>query len=281
MDRITPGHHLYPGPDGSWRHSSPDGRFTRIRGPHELLSAARKHAYGAAAPAVLDENGRALLDALHARGVLTTAADGQAGDPDGAPWNVHIEGDDPVAHAVAALLPPTACVTTGPLDEEAVRVADSLVSSAGWLPDARWQQIDGWCKRHSTAWHRCHVEGLRFVLGPLSVPGSTVGYADTRGRILAAADLPDELAAHWAYLDQGHAAGVTGALPPVPWPGAAAAAVLAGLLIEDLLRLRTTGVPAARNVQLVVDPSTATVSRHLVLPLPVTAGAPEAPGAAG
>ncbi|MEU3404963.1 hypothetical protein ABZ766_13595 [Streptomyces sp. NPDC006670] len=47
MDRITPGHHLYPGPDGNWRHSSPDGHFTRIRGPHELLSAAQKHAYGA------------------------------------------------------------------------------------------------------------------------------------------------------------------------------------------------------------------------------------------
>ncbi|MFD9334991.1 hypothetical protein ACFWBF_11385 [Streptomyces sp. NPDC060028] len=274
MDRIARGHHLYPGPDGSWRHSSPDGHFTRIRGPHELLSAAQKHVYGAADPAEVDENGRALRAALHARGVLTTAADGQAADADTAPWSVHIEGDNPIAHAVAALLPPTARLSTGPLDEEVIRAADSVVSCAGWLPDARWQQIDDWCKSHATTWHRCHAEGLRFVLGPLSVPGSTVGYADTRGRILAAAGLPDELAAHWAYLDHGHAADATGdALPPVPWPGPAAAAVLAGLLVEDLLRLRTTGTPAARNVQLVVDASTATVSQHLVLPLPVTAGA--------
>lgn len=275
MDRITPGHHLYPGPDGSWRHSSPDGRFTRIRGPHELLSAAQKHIYGATDPAAVDETGLALLAELHSRGVLTATADGQADDANAAPWRVHVEGDNPVAHSVAALLAPTTHVSTGPLDEEAVRVADAVVSCAGWLPDARWQQIDAWCGSHSTTWHRCHAEGLRFVLGPLSVPGSTVGYADTRGRILAAADLPDELATHWAYLDQGRADETTNAnaLPPVPWPGPPTAAVLAGLLVEDLLRLRATGAPAARNMQLVVDPSTAAVSQHLVLPLPVTAAA--------
>ncbi|MEU3844134.1 hypothetical protein AB0E88_29435 [Streptomyces sp. NPDC028635] len=274
MDRIAPGHHLYPGPDGNWRHSAPDGRFTRIRGPHALLSSARRDAYGAASPAAADHPGResahALRTALRERGVLIADDDerstGTTAESGTAPWNVHIEGDNPVAHAVAALLPPGARVATGRLDEDAVRAADTVVSCAGWLPDAHWQHVDEWCARHSTSWHRCHAEGLRFVLGPMCVPGRTVGYADTRGRLLAAADLPDELAAHWSYLDGD-------ALPPVPWPGPGVTAVLAGLLVGDLLHRRDKGVPAARDTQLVVDPATLATDRHRVLPLPVTAHA--------
>jgi hypothetical protein len=102
------------------------------------------------------------------------------------------------------------------------------------------------CALNSTTWHRCRAEGLRFVLGPMSVPGRTVSYADTRGRLFAAADLPDEPAAHWAYLD-----GDT--LPPVPWPGTAATAVLAGLLVEDVLRRQEAGTPAGHDVQLVPE----------------------------
>ncbi|MFJ6079838.1 hypothetical protein ACIQI8_00445 [Streptomyces sp. NPDC092369] len=263
MDRIAPGHHLYEGPDGSWRHSSPDGRFTRIRGPQELLTAAQRFAYGTDGeqtdPALDSEHGRALLDALAERGALTTAQQ----PPVPRVLSVHIEGDNPITHAVVALLPPTARVTTGPVDENIVRTADVVVCCAGWLPDAHWQRVDAWCALHSTAWHRCHAEGLRFVLGPMSVPGRTVSYTDTRGRLLAAADLPDELAAYWAHLAEDDQ-------PPVPWPGAATAAVLAGLLVEDVLRWHESGAPAGRDVQLVVDASTATVDRHRVLPLPVT-----------
>ncbi|CAM5562763.1 hypothetical protein SALBM311S_01887 [Streptomyces alboniger] len=49
--------------------------------------------------------------------------------------------------------------------------------------------------------------------------------------------------------------------------------MIAGLLVEDLLRLRAFGTPAAEGVQLVFDPATATLDRHRVLPLPVTAHA--------
>jgi hypothetical protein len=274
MDRIAPGHHLYPGPDGNWRHSAPDGRFTRIRGPRELLSTAQRDAYGAAGPSAADSAGRddalALRTALRERGVLVAEGDlrshGATAAAGTALGNVHVEGDNPVAHAVAALLPPAVRVTTGRLDENAVRAADTVISCAGWLPDAHWRNVDEWCARHSTSWHRCHAEGLRFVVGPMYVPGHTVGYADTRGRLLAAADLPDELAAHWAYLDGD-------VLPPVPWPGPGVTAVLAGLLVGDLLHQRDTGVPAARDVQLVVDPATLATDRHQVLPLPVTAHA--------
>ncbi|MDX2661004.1 hypothetical protein [Streptomyces stelliscabiei] len=269
MDRIAPGHHLYEGPDGEWRHGAPDGRFTRIRGPKDQLREARSRAYGATAEA--PDNGEALaLDAaLRERGVL--AATG-ADDVD-TPWAVHIEDGTPVGDAVARLLPSTAEVSTGPLSEEVVRGADVVVSCAGWLPDTHWRHVDAWCSEYGTPWHRCHAEGLRFVLGPLFVPGRGPGYADTRGRILAAADLPNELAAHWAYLDAGHQDSSPHALPPVPWPSDAAAAVIAGLLVEDLLRLRAFGAPAAEGVQLVFDPATATLDRHCVLPLPVTAHA--------
>ncbi|MFD4791149.1 hypothetical protein ACFWN1_29710 [Streptomyces sp. NPDC058459] len=266
MDRIAPGHHLYAAPDGSWRHSTPDGRFTRIRGPRELLAAAQRFAYGRGGeqvdPGLESEHGQALLAALGERGTLATPRE----QPAPGALSVHIEGDNPVAHAVAALLPSGTRVATGPVDEDAVRAADTVVCCAGWLPDAHWRRVDAWCALHSTAWHRCHAEGLRFVLGPMTVPGRTVSYADTRGRLLAAADLPAELAAHWAYLD-----GDT--LPPVPWPGTGATAVLAGLLVEDVLRLHETGTPAGHDVQLVVDAATAAVERHRVLPLPVTAPA--------
>ncbi|WP_055534933.1 hypothetical protein [Streptomyces graminilatus] len=270
MDRVAPGHHLYPGPDGSWRHSTPDGRFTRIRGPQELLTAAQRFVHradeGPVDPLLDSEHGQALLAALGGRGALVGEAGGAQGrSVQGGP-SVHVEGDNPVAHAVVALLPAGTRIATGPVDEDAVRAADVVVCCAGWLPDAHWRRVDAWCASHSTAWHRCHAEGLRFVLGPMSVPGVTVSYGDTRGRLLAAADLPDELAAHWAYLD-----GDT--LPPVPWPTPAATAVLAGLLVADVLRLHETGTPAGSDVQLVVDAATATVERHRVLPLPVTAHA--------
>ncbi|MGW1274384.1 hypothetical protein [Streptomyces sp. NPDC002491] len=269
MDRIAPGHHLYEGPDAEWRLGAPDGRFTRIRGPKDLLAEARSRAYGATAEAPCDGEALALDTALRQRGVLAVAG---ADDADTA-WAVHIEGGTPVGDAVARLLPSTAEVSVGPLGEAAVRSADVVVSCAGWLPDTHWRQVDAWCSKYGTPWHRCHAEGLRFVLGPLFVPGRSPGYADTRGRILAAADLPDELAAHWAYLDAGHRDASPYALPPVPWPSDAATAVIAGLLVEDLLRHRAFGAAAADGVQLVLDPATATLDRHRVLPLPVTAHA--------
>lgn len=276
MDRIAPGHHLYPGPDGTWRHSSPDGRLTRIRGPHPLMAAVRESAYKSGHTEVTDDV-RALLDALRERGVLIAEDRHPAGRPDDSPefslGRVHVEGDSPVAAAVADLLGPETHVTTGRVDEDAVRAADAVVSCAGWLPDAHWRRVDAWCAQHATPWHRCHAEGLRWVTGPLFVPGVTVGYADTRGRILAADDLPDELAVQWAYLDQGHTSGAEGALPPVPWPSAAGAAVLAGLLVEDLRRALASGTPTARDTQLVVDLATASITRHRVLPLPTTADA--------
>jgi hypothetical protein len=98
----------------------------------------------------------------------------------------------------------------------------------------------------------------------MAVPGSTASYEDVRGRRLAACGVPEELLGYWRYLDS------TTAAPPVPWPSAGATAMVAGLIVHDILTWRDTATAAAQGFQLCVDPATSAVSRHPVLPLPRT-----------
>jgi hypothetical protein len=79
--------------------------------------------------------------------------------------------------------------------------------------------------------------------------------------------VPEELLGYWAYLD------TEAELPPVPWPDAAVAAVIAGLIAADVAAYLATGAPAAEHRQLEVDPATLAVVPHPVLPLPPTARA--------
>ena len=266
MTLLAPGHHLYPGDDGEWRFSAPHDRFVRVTGDPSTLAAFQRVVHGAApsAEARTDADPEAfaqLSELFAARDLL---------DPDSPAATtttlIAIEGEAPLCRAVARLLEGTAQVVQCPLDEDAVRAADVAISCAGWLPDAHWRQLDTWCAAHGTAWHRLHVEDVRFFLGPLTVPGRTACYEDLRGRRLAACGMADELLQHWAYLDDP-----VQPAPPVPWPGAAGQAVLAGLLAHDVLSYLRTGTPAIANAELEVDLAPVRVVPHQVLPLPMTA----------
>ncbi|GAA0423317.1 hypothetical protein Acor_73850 [Acrocarpospora corrugata] len=249
MESITPGHHLYPGPDGTWRSCDEHERFARLSGPAALLERMRDQAYQGGNDPELEP----LAAVLRERGVFGTAPEVTQNE-----LRVCVSGDGPVALHVTRLLEGVAEVGDDP------RAADVLVACASWLPDESWQRVDA----GGTVWHRCHVEGTRLVLGPMTVPGRTASYRDLRGRRLAASPLPDELAGLWSYLDAGAAGKV--ALPPVPWPNAGAVALAAGLLVNDVLTWHATGLPASGSFQLVVDPASGGLDRHPVLPLPIT-----------
>ncbi|WP_432971065.1 hypothetical protein [Dactylosporangium sp. CA-233914] len=258
--RIAPGAHLYPGPDGVWRYHLPGDEFVRITAPGELLETAQRLLHGAGGADTAGELDQ-LLAAFDERGLL-------AGPPPAAPQTlttVWVDGDNPVAEQVARLLRAEARVLTGPADEGAVTAADVVVSCAGWLPDARWRRLDRWCRRNGRPWHMSYAEGRRWYTGPLFVPGASAGYADVRARRLAASGVPAELRAHWAYLDS------TAVAPPVPWPSAGAAAIVAGLIVNDVLAWRDTGTAAAHGLQIGLDPATGELTRHPVLALPAIA----------
>ncbi|MBM7790625.1 hypothetical protein [Tenggerimyces flavus] len=258
---ISPGHHLYAGPDGTWRYAAPGDRFVRVGGPDGLLRDAQQILHGVRDSAGADDQLRRVLDGFRDRGLV-------------APRNrtlprtvrtIHVDGDNVVAALVAELLRPHGDVTTGLVDEGVVTHSDVLISCAGWLPDARWVAVDGWCRASGTAWHRLHFEGVSSVLGPMYVPGETASYVEVRGRRLAASGVAAELVAHWVYLDG------TDPQPPVPWPDAAGASILAGLMARDVLSYLAGDPVPSTDRQLVVDLATAEISHHPVLPLPAVA----------
>lgn len=270
MFSLRPGHHLYR-VAGSWRHAAPDDRFVRISGPDAELRAfqAHAHAHGAVVPATDPPDTARLVALFGERELLAEPVDAVERNPP----RLIVCGDGPVAAAVSALVArwaePVRC-TPDTLDEPAVAEADLVIDCAGWLPDSRWRRLDGWCAAHATAWHRSHAEGTSFMIGPFTVPGRSAGYGDLRGRRLAASGVPDELIAHWRYLDgDGPDPDPT---PPVPWPGAGVTSVVAGLIVDDVQRWWRSDrlEPVAHQVEVTVDP--VVVHRHPVLPLPVTAG---------
>ncbi|MBV8542210.1 MAG: hypothetical protein JO063_11720 [Pseudonocardiales bacterium] len=270
---ITAGHLLYVRPDGEWRHYAPGDRFVRIHGPDHLLGVLQRVAHGTlhlsevplAGPEV--DSFQALVTTCRERGILAEATDEGAdprwpGTANGARPSVHVDGQNPIAEIVSSLLRPHVQVTRGDVDEATVCRSDALVACAGWLPDSEWRQVDAWCRRHDTPWHTSYVEGTRCYLGPLYLPGRSAGYEDTRNRRLAASGAPDELRALWRYLDQDHG------LPAVAWPANSGSAVVAGLLVSDLLMALGGGRAPTLGWQLEVDLATATVTRHPVLPIP-------------
>lgn len=246
MTTLRPGHHLYPTPDG-WRCALPGDRYLRINGPEEALRA-----FQSAAPGNADVD--SLRQAFEAQGLLA------APPPVRTPPRVLLRGEGPVADALAAALSPWAPRRDGPLDE-----VDVLVDCAGWLPDARWRALDDACAAAGVAWHRCHAEGTSWLVGPLTVPGQSPSYTDLRGRRLAASGVPDELTHHWAWLDDPVSA------PPLPDPGPGVAAVVAGLLADEIATWWRTCVagPVGYQTEVATDPLR--VTRHPVLALPALA----------
>jgi hypothetical protein len=277
--RLAPAHHLYEAADGVWRLCAPSDRFTKIRAPGRLLARLQRVLHGLAplddALEGCDGDDRdvivALLDGFERRGLL--AADAQTPGPP-AGRTVHVEGDTPVAACVVDLLEPQVTVSRGPL-EGAVGEADMLVACAHWLPDARWVQIDRLCTERMVPWHMCYAEGDLLYVGPFSLPGRTASYADTRARRLAAAGAPDELESYWSYLDRGHD------LPPVPWPSAGGCALVAGIIVADVLGHLCGDAVPSEGYQLGIDPRRALVGRHPVLALPSLDGGPAGAGGGG
>ncbi len=139
---------------------------------------------------------------------------------------------------------------------------DLLIACAGWLPDARWRRLDAWCAERAVPWHRVYQEGRALHFGPLSVPGATASYADSRARRLAAAPFPEELEALWHFLDGG------GELPPPPTLSPAAAAFAAALLAEDVLAFLSGRPAPSLGYAVEVSLSSLAVSRHPTLPVP-------------
>jgi thiazole/oxazole-forming peptide maturase SagD family component len=275
--RLAPGHHLYAGADGVWRCALPGDRFLRLRAPSGVVQRAQQllqrragapgdDAATSVADQPVDTSGLGpFLESLAERGLLETA-EPQASDLSGKV--VFLEGDGPIARFVADQLEPHVKVLRGTADHAAVIGADLVISCGGWLPDAHWRQVDSWCVTEGVPWHRCYIEGTDAVVGPCWLPGRTASYADTRGRRLAAAKVPDELRELWSHLDSGPD------LPAVPWPGPGGIAVVGGLLVSDALELLRGGPVPTEGQQIRVDPKRVVLHRHPVFPLPSPARQP-------
>lgn len=241
---------VFRGSDGGWHYAAPDDRFVRITGPDHLLARVPELVAGDPADEGLSE----LAEALRERGVLPRTEPTVVREP-----RVRVTGDGPVAEQLTKLLGDT--VTRGVLDEESVAAADVVVSCADQLPDRAWQEIDRWCVRYGTPWHRCHAEPGAVAIGPFFLPGRSASYVDTRGRRLAASATPDELAALWRHLESGEP------VPRVDWP-MPLTAVVAGLLAADITAYAAGIEPPSLGHQLVLTTTTFTLTRHPVLPLP-------------
>jgi hypothetical protein len=256
--RLRDGWHLFAGPGESWMLLSPEERFLRLKSEPALAARLARRLAG---EEIEEDAGlRVLLDRFGEQGLLARPMPRQA------PRRVAVRGGGPVADEVARLLGESAGlrverIGTGELPAVA-DLADLVIACAGWLPDADWLRLDAWAAARGIAWHGCHAEGLRFYLGPLAIPGRTAGYADVRARRLAAARLPAELEAYWAYLDGGHG------VPPVPWPGAGAVAAMAGALVEDALAWLAGRPAPSEGYQVAFDPARWHWHRHPVLPVP-------------
>jgi hypothetical protein len=273
--RLAPNCHAFAGPGDSVLVYTAAEEFIKIELAPQQSSALLDLLHGRHTPrsvqAVIDEPELAeILDALAAEGIFAEEA-GRL--PALSRQRVEVRGANPIGEAVAGLLRAAEVgevrlVADAPLHGE----ADLIVACAGWLPDREWQALDAWCRDRRIPWHRCHAEGSRWYLGPLTVWGQTAGYADVRDRFLAASAYPEEMLAYRRYLAAG------GAVPEVAWPGPAAVAMLAGAMVQDALAyLRNEPIPTL-GCQLSFAPAGLSWERHPVLPVPRDLLAAEADG---
>lgn len=258
--RLVAGGHLYRGHDGAWRVADPTGQFFRLRSGSPLLSELQPllHGHAQSCPTLDAARTARAIDALDRQGFVAQPKD----PPDLRMFTVLVEGDTPVGDQVVPLLDRHVTVERGPLETAGNVRPDLVISCAGWLPDSRWRSTDELLRSEGAPWHRCYAEGRRWVIGPIAIQGRTATYRDTRSRILAAAGQADELAGHWSYLDAG------ACLPPVPELAPGASAIVAGLMVADVLAVLAGQSVPSEGCQLVFDPLTSEVTRHPVLPLP-------------
>ncbi|MFE8964047.1 hypothetical protein [Streptomyces iakyrus] len=165
--------------------------------------------------------------------------------------------------------------TTSPADlDDLLATAPAAVVWCldGPVPDRLWDAADR-LPEHGVAWLRCHREGWQAYVEPVAADPGDVTSAHIRSRRLAATPAHRELAAYWTG-PRTLGAPVRLAVP--------AAALLAGLLADDLTRWATSapdtaGLPARRRLRR-VDLRTLTVTEHPVLPVPDVASMPEQDG---
>lgn len=262
MTSLASGHHLYPGPDGTWTCAAPGDRFTRLGGPAHVVERVWRvlteqsrsaHDEHDSDPECIDQ----LLAVLAERSFVTEADD----TVDTHQKSVIVDGDNPVASAVTDLLRGRVHIVEGSVDEDSVATADLLISCSGWLPDARWRAMERWCIDHGTAWQRCHFEGDAVFVGPLwDTTPTSANYSDVRARRLAAATLPDELRALWRYLDEPARA------TPMRWPERAETAFVASAIVLDVTRYLTGG--PVDPAQFELHPESLVIERHPVVAIP-------------
>ncbi|GAA0957130.1 hypothetical protein [Actinocorallia libanotica] len=196
-----------------------------------------------------------LFEVFTEEGVLASA-----GEP--RPGPVGVSGDGPLAAQLTDLLERLGLeVLRGAEEDLLERKPLALVSAAAWLPDRRWSELEPQVVAAGVPWHRGYAEGRRWYVGPFWTQPGDSGHADVRIRRLAASAWPEQLAAHWRWLDEGGR--------PEPDPaGAVGAAAAAAFLAADLWTWRAGGRPTGRNVQVGIDLADGAVRRHPVLPVP-------------
>ncbi|TKK85187.1 hypothetical protein FDA94_26270 [Herbidospora galbida] len=170
------------------------------------------------------------------------------------PGAVALTGDGPLFEAVGLLLDRAGL--TAEDEEVAVRVA-----VAPWLRDRLFRRLDAEARDTGTALHVGFAEGRRWYAGPFWTGPATASYEDLRLRRLAASPWPEELGAHWAWLDAGGAPEPGPAHPP-------GAHVAAALIVADVWAYLHGRDAPGTGVQAGFDPATGRLTRHPVLPVP-------------
>lgn len=260
MIRLTSGSHLVQSADGAWYCAAPGDRFVRVEGDARVVGLARDLAAGLR-PGADDASLAALgeLDTLLQRAGLAQPWEAPEAEP--VTVDIVVEGTGPIAEEVARLLASERVRRTDTVDEDQVATCDVLVTCAGWLPDARWRQVDDWCAVHRTTWVRTYAEGDRWVVGPTFDARSAlpVRYVDVRARRLAASPVADHLLDLWRAHEDAPA-------PPVPWPDPVGSAFVAALVAREV----TADGPdrPMPAVQRLVTTTSGRVEEHPVLPLP-------------
>lgn len=255
-----------------WVLQGLDGGYTRVHVPADLMTQAAPVLWGRLAPATAladecaHEDLAELLERFAAAGYLDeepARAAGQGG-------RVLLVGSGAIASSCARLLgnenvstAPDLAALDGPAGGLAAVLCahDVVLACAQHLTDAAWLRLDELCRQHGRPWQRCHIEGHQAWIGPCTLPGPAAGYSDLRARRLAAEALPRLRAAHWQALDRGPAGR--------SWePSAPAAALVAALLVQDVVALLRGAAPPGAGRLTRVALTTLEIHHHHVLPVP-------------
>jgi len=253
MPRFAPGYHLYASAPDSWRLAEPGGRYQRIDGPDDRLSAIANAISSGTDLASLGPDAEALEQQLRHRGALID--DPSRTEAQVTPKHVRILGRGAVSDALQLALdaqPGLVQVLIGDAEPDAV------VSVEPWFRDRHWTGLAA----SGIPLHRCHDDGLALFVGPFSAGPHAASYLDYRGRRRAADPLLDELEGLWTHLD---------GLPTVPLRATPGRAGIAAAIIAADLFAWASGTDAPNATTEVEIRADGLLRYHPVLPLPAVA----------